>query len=49
MKFVSHVDEVLPIAFHMKSTEIFQTNNNNADLLLSLKPQEKSEENSEEN
>ena len=21
MKFVSHVDEVLPIAFHMKSTE----------------------------
>ena len=48
MKFVSHVDEVLPIAFNKKSAEIFQTSNNNADLVLSLKPHEEEEENKEE-
>lgn len=48
IKFVSHVDEVLPIAFHKKSSEIFQSGNNNADLILSLKPHEKnSKENNE--
>lgn len=43
IKLVSHVDEVLPIAFSKKSTDIFQTDAGNADFLQSLKPQPEKE------
>lgn len=39
IKTVSHVDEVLPIAFHKKSSEIFLKETGNADFLQSLRPQ----------
>lgn len=41
MKFVSHVDEVLPIAFNKKSTEIFQSTTDNANFIDNLKSHEK--------
>lgn len=41
IKFVSHVDEVLPIAFNKKSSEIFQSTTDNANFIDNLKSHEK--------
>lgn len=40
IKYVSHVDEVLPLAFNQKSQEIFRIDTHNSDFISSLKQKE---------